>query len=476
MTRRTAQPTAVLAVAQAALAGMLVTLLAPHTAQADTQWREPDTSHATTAGVCGPQAQAHSLEQLLQNVPTCQLQPDWLAYLGQRLNEQGRYPEAAEHLERALMLAPQHLGAAFAYAKALAGSGDLPSALQLLAQLSTRPDVPEPQRRDLLAAQVRMAEAPLPLIGNALGWTQRHSAGLRVGYDNNLLGAPRLNSLTLTLPGGDATLPLEAASQPRPGTYQRADVRLEATHTHSSGRRTEVALALQYRNSPSVASANTTQTEWLLDTQPGAQANGGPWASLGLTSLHTQGGTHYRTNGLAGGWAWQPNTNCQPRLGAEWQTRRLTNNALLSGNYGGLVASWGCNRTQPATGAEAQPWLPQSWHIYARAGVDQPTQTSRPGGAQRSTALRATLRWPLWVAEAELLHTQDAIGYSPLLGNNLTRHSTRGLLRLERFFPLQQWSPGLYATVGVEMYGQQANLVLFKIHSTSVYAAVRKQW
>lgn len=476
MTCRTAQPTAALAVVQAALVGMLATLLAPHTAQADTQWPEPDATHATTESACGPQAQAHSLEQLLENVPTCQRQPDWLTHLGQRLNEQRRYPEAAEHLERALLLAPQHLGAAFAYAIALAGSGDLPSALQLLAQLSTRPDVPEAQRRDLLAAQVRMAETPLPVIGNAVGWTQRHSAGLRVGYDNNLLGAPRLNSLTLTLPSGDATLPLDAASQPRPGTYQRADVRLEATHTHTSGRRTDVALALQYRNSPSVSSANTTQTEWLLDTQPGTQANGGPWASLGLTSLHTQGGTHYRTIGLTTGWAWQPNANCQPRLGAEWQTRRLTSNPVLSGNYGGLVASWGCSTTRPPGKADAHPWLPQSWQLNARAGVDQPTQTNRPGGAQRATAVRATLRWPLWVAEAELLHTQDATGYSPLLSNNLTRHTARGLVRLERFIPLQQWSPGLYATVGVEMYGQQANLALFKIHSTSVYAAVRKQW
>jgi hypothetical protein len=475
MTCRTAQPTAVLAVVQAALAGMLVTLLAPHAAQADSQWREPDAPHASTAGVCGPQAQAHSLEQLLQNVPTCQRQPDWLAHLGQRMNEQGRYAEAADHLERALLLAPQHQGAAFAYAIALAGNGDLPSALQLLAQLSTRPDVPEPQRRELLAAQMRMAEAPLPLVGNAVGWAQRHSAGLRVGYDNNLLGAPRLSTLTLTLPGGDATLPLDAANQPRPGSYQRADVRMEATHTQTGGRRTDVALALQQRNSPSVPSANTTQTELLLDTQPGPKTEGGSWASLGLTNLHTQGGTRYHTSALAAGWAWQPNARCQPRLGAEWQTRRLLNNQVLSGNYGGLVASWGCN-----TGVNSSPtgadWQPQSWHLSARHGVDHPTQTSRPGGTQRSGALRATLRWPLWVAEAELLHTQDAAGYSPLLGNNLTRHTTRGLLRLERFIPLQQWSPGLYATLGVEMYRQQANLALFKIHSTSVYAAVRKQW
>lgn len=475
MTRRSAQPTAKRVVVQAALAGILMTLLTPHTATADTQ-ATPANSATEPPSTCGSQAQQQSLEQMLQTVPTCQLQPDWLAHLGQRLNEQGRYQEAAEHLERALLLAPQHQGAAFAYAIALAGSGDLPSALQLLAQLSTRPDIPEPQRRDLLAAQIRMAEAPLPLVGSPAGWAQRHSAGLRVGYDNNLLGAPRLSSLTLTLPGGDATLPLDVTSQPRPGTYQRADVRLEATHTQTNGRRTDVALALQYRNSPVVPSANTTQTELLLDTHPGPQQGGGSWASLGLTELHTQGGTRYHTNGLAAGWVWQPNARCQTRLGAEWQSRKLASNQVLSGSYGGLVANWGCHAPPTSTQVTTTPWWPQSWHVSARAGIDHPSQAIRPGGAQRSTTLRTTLRWPLWVAEAELLHTQDAVGYSPLLDNNRTRHATRGLLRLERFIPLQHWSPGLYGTVGIEMYGQQANLALFKIHSASVYAAVRKQW
>ena len=423
---------------------------------------------------CGPGAQGQNIDHLLQQVPTCQHQPDWLTHLGQRLNEQGRYPEAADHLERALLLAPQHAGAALAYAIALAGVGDLPSALALLAQLTRRPDLPATDRQALLAAQTHMAEAPLPQIGGSpTGWMQRHSAGLRVGYDNNLLGAPRLSDLTLTLPGGDTTLPLDVASQPRPGSYQRADVRLEATHTQTNGRRTEVALGLQHRHSPALPSTDTTQPEWALDTQP-APHTSGTWVNLGQSRLHTQGGTRYHTSGLAAGWAWGTTGTCQPRLGVEWQSRELASNPVLSGRYQGAMASWGCQLAHPTTSHST--WLPSSWHLSARWGTDHPQQTARPGGKQRTSTVRATLRWPLWVAEAELQHNQDATGYSPLLANNRTRHTTRGLLRVERIVPLQSVSPGLYGTLGVELYGQQANLALFKIHSTSIYVAVRKQW
>lgn len=422
------------------------------------------------AEICGPQAQQHTLEQLLANVHLCQSHPDWLVHLGQRLNTQGMYAEAAEHLERALLLDPNHLGAAFAYAVALAGIGDMASAVQLLAHTSNRTELPERDRQQLVQAQQRMANAQ-PLAATLLtqGWNLRPSMALRVGHDNNLLGAPRLGSLTLTLPGGDITLPLETSSQPRPGSYQRADMRLDATHLHPNGRRTDLALALQHRHTPALAAATTTQAEILAETLP---TQTGHWASTSLSSLHTQGGTRYHSTGLAAGWAWSP-PGCQPRIGAEWQDRQLTSNPILSGKYTGLTFSWGCNQSAPVGNTG---WQPQQWSANLRLGQDKPTQATRPGGTQRTSALRVTARWPAWLAEAELAHTQDATGYSPLLANNSVRHSTRALLRLEHQHALGQWAPGLQAHVGVEVYGQRSNLALFKVNSASIYAGLRKQW
>lgn len=438
---------------------------------------------APQASECEPITQPpQSLSSLLAGLPQCEKSPNWLVALGEQLLAQQRYAEAAEHLERALLLAPTHLPAALAYAIALAGNADLASALQLLAELGTRPDVPEPLRQQLAQAQQQVARlttenTPSP---PRHGWQHRQSAGLRLGHDNNLLGAPSLSALTLTLPSGITTLPVEPSSLPRPGNYQRTDLRTEHEYTATSGRRTALSAALLRRTSPAAPSANTTQTELVLDTQPDpttshSRSTSAPnpstpiWATANLASLQTQGGINYRNLGLATGWAWlQP--HCGQRLGAEWQQRQLLSNPVLSGRYSGMVASWGCTPAQPHSGQ------PLQWQLSARWGTDHATDPNRPGGAQRQTGARATLRWAHWLADLDAQHAQDTTGYSPILGNNTTRQTTRLTLRLDYHTTLSLGHTQLQAAMGVELSQQKANLDIFRINSASTHLSLRKQW
>src|SRR4051794_11849889 len=46
------------------------------------------------------------VDQLIDQLPKCQRNATYLAALGNVLNKKGRYAEASDHLERALMLAP----------------------------------------------------------------------------------------------------------------------------------------------------------------------------------------------------------------------------------------------------------------------------------------------------------------------------------------------------------------------------------
>lgn len=400
-------------------------------------------------------------------IAQCQNSPEWLTELGGALNQRGLYTEAAEHLERALMLAPQSLPAAFAYSVALAGSGDIASAVQLLGQLTRRADLPELQREQLLLAQQRMVQRGVAPVN---GWQTRGSAAVRLGYDSNLLGAPNLTSLTLTLPGGDTTLPLEEAGRPKSGAYSRADLRMDATYMASTGRRLDVTAALQQQQSPGLAAAGTSLAELLLETQP---ASSGPWVNVGLSSLRTQTGTRFHSVASGAGWAWQvPHLDrCQMRLGVELQNRNLASNPVLSGTYSGGVSSWTC-----APSSVTQGLAPRTWQIGARWGHDAPRQESRPGAGQHISGLRASARWERWLAEAELLHTVDAQGYSPLLENGKVRRTTRAVVRAEHYIPLNHWSPGLFATVGAEAYHQRASLALFNVRSASAYVSLRKQW
>jgi hypothetical protein len=293
-----------------------------------------------------------------------------------------------------------------------------------------------------------------------------------MGRDNNLLGSPRLNSLTLTLPTGDQTYAVDPINQPRAGNYQRVDARLDVSHYQTGQRRTDFALALQERRNPSAPESNNQQIEALIESLPVQQ---GIWGNISLAALRTDGGTRYHSTSLGSGWAWNATPQCQTRLGAESQERQLTSNPVLSGQYKGLIWTWTCTAPPKADTTLA----PIHWLWSLRAGADHPTLPTRPGGVQKTVALRASARWTQWQAEAELTHSQDHTGYSPLLDNNRIRHSTRTLVRVEYHWPLSPLFPalqGAFATAGIEGYVQQSNISLFKVRSHNAYLSLRYQW
>ena len=89
-----------------------------------------------------PACSATTPQDMLAAVPACQKDAAFLAALGQLLNSQGRYLEATDHLERALMLDPGLKDAQLSYAIALAGTGDVSSATALLDDLLADPACP----------------------------------------------------------------------------------------------------------------------------------------------------------------------------------------------------------------------------------------------------------------------------------------------------------------------------------------------
>ena len=423
-----------------------------------------------------PATLAQSADTLRQSLHRCQNNASYLARMGHLYIQEQRYTEAADHLERALLLDPDNPETQLDYALALAGSGDTASALNLVFALHQRPDLPMPLRQSLRLAGEQWALATTGAPGNPAQAT-RISAGLRTGYDSNLLGAPRLRSLTLTLPGENLTLPVDGSSQPRPGMYARADLRLEHTRAQPGGHRWDLQAAVLQRSSPRVADANSTQAEVQLE-HTHSPARGGGWGhytSAAITALQTHAGTRYTSQGLAAGLEWAPAANgagpaaapCIARMGLEWQNRQLQSNEVLSGRYTGISSQWGCS-------------LPsgRQWQLTARAGRDQPANPERPGAAQDQYSLRAYARNPLgpqgaWLLDAEASHSRDATGYSPLLDNGRSRTISRLTMRAEYQHTL---APGLLALAGIEGVVQHASLPLFSLRSRGLYAGLRASW
>ena len=458
---------------------------------------EPGAAQAAAAAVCVPVPDGTPADRLTPYVITCQRVPEWLAQLGALLNKEGRYDEAAEHLERSLMLEPDQIQAGLDYAVALAGVGDLLSATQLLGQWLARPDLPDTLRASLAQAQQRYAAA-----GRAsTGWQWRRHAGLRLGRDSNLAGAPGITSLTLTLPTGNITLPVEESSLPRPGIYARADVRMDLARQWADGQRVEVAAALLSRSSPRAPQTETTQAELAGEYSRVAGEIGSAgnttllqhYTSAAVASLHTRGGTRYTSFHLGSGLQLQDkympsngpglagktemSSICNTRVGAEAQLRNLYSNPVLSGRYAGLALQWSCNAQPQQVLADSLGLSFSQWQIGLRAGVDMPTDATRPGGRQQQYSLRAAAHLgPRWYVDAELGHNRDTTAYSAILDNGRVRNTTRVSMRAEYQHPLRQLAPGAVAVFGFEGFRQTANLPLFAIRSSGPYIAIRGQW
>ena len=420
---------------------------------------------------------SESTDALLQKQQACQSNMAWLNLVGQRLNAERRFSEASEHLERALLLAPTDLSATLAFSIALAGSGDITSASNLINQLATRAELTSAQQADIRTIQTLLSgtaytlNTPRPTAATS-AW--KRSVTWRAGHDNNLRGSPNLSSLTLNMPGGDIQLPLDTTQRPQPGVYQRLDARLDWVNLINTGenspRRTDLTLLARDRRNPAAQDTNSLQLETLLSTRPSQHS--GWLASAGWSSLHTRSGTRFQQWQATGGYSITPlsTDQCQASLNAETQHRQLDSSPILSGRYWGVAIDVACQLTPSPTGPPTQ--------LYGsiKSGKDTPTLAQRPGGAQHNIGMRAGMRSGPWTIEAEFTRTQDQTGYSPLLANNSIRHVSRTRLLIDRQWTLPSWAGGAKLHTGIEHHQQHSNIQLFKVDSTSPYSDLRWNW
>lgn len=426
----------------------------------------PSIASAASCEVPGGTPSDAELDRLIEFLPACQQRADYLAALGNILNQRGRYAEAGDHLERALMLAPELKGARLDYAISLAGMGEIESARLLLEQIAADPDLP-PHLKPGIERQLRN-------LASITDWQPRMLLAARIGHDSNLLGSPDLSALTLTFPGQTVVLPLDESSRPKAGWYSRIDLQVEARKQTRAGGQFESFFSLRTRRSDNVAEARSEQGDVVLDysSYPRRVHSGGFYIGGSASSLRAGSGIRYNAYGFAAGagssrWL----AGCDARLGLEHQERKYLNNDLLSGRYSGLATSLSCDR-------EGLQWL-----VNAKAGVDRAHHAERAGGDQTQYALRGALILPsigpqriakgrLWL-DLELNYSRDSSGYSPLLESGRSRVIRRASTRIEYQHPV---SNRLQWVAGAEWSSQRSNIALFANRSWGPYVALRGAW
>lgn len=436
----------------------------------------------TTQAPGVPQA----LPRLLDMLKFCQNHAPWLLQLGQLQNRAGQYAQAVLHLERAMLLQPGIAAIHIEYAIALAGTGQADAALDLISQVLLTPGLPDAIRTALVQQQSnwynQSTASAHPQPGHSAH--RRTAASFRLGHDSNLLGAPGLTSLTLSLPDQAVTLPLDSSYLPRAGMYTRTDLTWEAIKPTAGAGLLQAAVGLGLRNQGNATQGNSQQMQGAVEysaplpvsVQAQAGQGGVPWGGhLGAqaATYHTNSGARYRVLAMQAGVHNQHLQStlagvCATRLGIDWQDRNLQNNTVLSGRYTGLAATHGCQAATPGA-----LWVQWS----ARLGVDHPIHPQRPGGRQQQLALRAQLGAHTatghWQLDAEWFAQTDAQGYSALLVNGAARQLRRTSVRAEYLHP---FATGWQLQAGIEWQRQTSNLVLFSQQSHGPYVALRRVW
>lgn len=410
--------------------------------------------------------EARALEALLSRLGECQRDAAYLAGIGHFLNEKARYDEAAEHLERALLLEPDLKGAQVDYAIALAGLGDIASAAALVDSLLADPGLPAALRPVLQRQRTRWARA---------GGTQlRFVASARLGYDSNLLGSPNLSSLALTFPGQTVNLPLDESYRRRSGMYLRTDAHVEARRDQGGTGQWDLFAGVRSRRSDTVGEASSDQIDVAAqyNTYQRSSERWGGYMGASVSALHARTGIDYRATGVSAGvGSLRAAARCDARAGIDLQIREYQSNPVLSGRYAGVSGVLACE-------GRGMQWL-----VGAKAGRDRAADAARPGGDQVQYGIRAAAVWTGvgWgdapqgqlLADADVSVSRDRTGYSALLESGRLRSVTRGTLRVEFQHPLAY---GALWVAGAEWTVQHASLALFGSRSFSPYVAVRRVW
>ena len=398
---------------------------------------------------------AADLDDVLRQEAACSRSADFMHQLGRMLLRAGRYAEAVDRLEAAIMLEPERWAAHLDYALARDAAGDRLSAAGVLAGLDTNPEIDEDRREALFRPLRRQFHDTLPVRSTVIG--------LSTGYDDNLLGTTRNGVLDLTL--GDDILPvkLSDAEQQRGGRFVRFDLSHEADLYRSDAALWHYALVGSQRWSIDYRRADLTHLGVQIERMPTR-----PFGGYSLASLqHLQRGGHavLRQWQVGAGAEWNSRWVgflCRARLGGEFNGSQYPENGVFDGRYAGLMAHLVCPE--------------QNSQIRLRVGEDRPLHADRPGGEQRQYALYLARQFSLGkgqlAAEYDYFRQRDREGYSPLLENNAARDVTRHVYRLE-----YRWRAGeLSPYVGVEWLDQNSNLPLFAPRNRIVMIGVRHLW
>ena len=341
---------------------------------------------------------------------------EYFALIGAAWLNGGLLAEAAEALERALLLDPDNGAAQIDYAEALYLQGQLFSALELNEQILARPDLPANLRPALERRQEqwRAASRDTSFRGDFL-----------LGYDSNLNGAPDPGQITLTIAGENVLLALDEAFEAISGPY--ANLGLAARHRRlAPGHQHNFAVEVQGRVSDD-RSTDLLQLDGRYNFIRPRRAQSLQLDS-GVRSLAFGGSALFTAADAQLRYSISPLFSCSPFFDASAQYQFFHSQNWLNAFDTRLGGGFAC-----PLGDETASF--GNIAIEAALLDSRKIKADRPGGNRGGWQLAANWQYPLprglFRAVVNHARLEDSDSYSPLLDGGAPRWVDRSYLLLQ---------------------------------------------
>jgi len=370
--------------------------------------------------------------------------PKELVALAMSLNHQARYAEAADLLERALMLGPDTPSALIEYQKALLGM------------------------------QVKQAQVT---VGNPLrsmlksNWHVSKQLYAKIGASDNLNRAPSSHDIPITLAGESINVLLTQDQRPKSGQGVEVGIMIDSyARLNSTAELSVTAEVLQRAATESGFTHyqwGKFATSWVQELPVGRQIVWGLAADI-INYRNEQ--PFYVLQGTMR-YIFERHSQCQPQLGFDVQRQGQQKTEVFDGQYlGGLIAI-NCHQKN------------SSYALQVSMGKDQASD-ERLGGNQIKKRLQLSHAWNVGeTISNDVLKTRvsyyqqkEKKGYSLALNNGAKKEIERLDISAAYQVPLALLGKGWVGTVEMQWIKQRSNIVLFETESTELWFGVAKNW
>lgn len=287
-----------------------------------------------------------------------------------------------------------------------------------------------------------------------------------LGHETNANAGLHSSSITLTLPEGDAVLPLAASSRSIAALSSRM-LLMHEQQLNVSEHAAQWLLQMQSRQYQGLSSRDSLE----LLAQASIEPYRGPiQITAGVQTIALDGRRVYQGPVLRGQYA-QVFAGCQWLHALQTESRQYLQVAQLNSHWGAYRSSFRC-----VSGSLRQ-------NYYVQWAREAATSDARPGGDSHHRLLGIHQEWVSpWNMQghsinmrAEFLQTKDTKTYSPLLDNGRQRNLARADIHLNWTAPVLQ-IPHLKWSIGAANTHQNSNIPIFNFRNFSIESYIWRTW